>query len=443
MWIPQGGSVYNEEVAEEMIESFVADNPDLFLTIIRGDGGLVDNMQPNVQISTLMLAGTIPDLAATPSMMLFYYAQMIQSMEPYIEIDPSFDRDDFHDMIYEYNLIGNEMWALSCSATPTIMVYNKDLFEIHGLDPEKPPERWSQMLDAQKVFTKHDAQGFVYQTGWGDQHLDTYWGNWFDVVTHFYEGKSITDGITGTQLSIDTDSVYETIMFYRQMADYYGGGRSGLSSALLSSTSVESFRAGRLAMRLSYSVDDTIGLDFSVGVNPFPNSDQSPEIYTRVDCGDNTYVMLKDCDNPIGAWWYLMWYNTNGLIISENYNYKKSVTSYMPRYMTNKYTKTRLADIYYDYLEPEAKENIQKRDHMIENTPLTYARGNTYWWHGWAMNPVNAIIDSTDASVDIQAVLKESQLRADETNDNWHTEMIDNGWEFPVDFPWGIPPVID
>jgi ABC-type glycerol-3-phosphate transport system substrate-binding protein len=62
-------------------------------------------------------------------------------MEPYIAQDPSFDKDDYHDLVNHFDFINGERWALTVSATPVVFLYNKDMFEAHGLDPERPPQR--------------------------------------------------------------------------------------------------------------------------------------------------------------------------------------------------------------------------------------------------------------------------------------------------------------
>ena len=121
---------------DDIIEQFKSDNPEFSLDILVYDWTL----DPIVTIASAVIANTMPDLVGSGPARLFYYTQTGQSMEPYIKLDPSFDRSDFHDIVYRFNLIGDEMWGLTCSIIPNVMIYNKDIFEAAGLDSDKPPE---------------------------------------------------------------------------------------------------------------------------------------------------------------------------------------------------------------------------------------------------------------------------------------------------------------
>jgi hypothetical protein len=159
-------------------------------------------------------------------------------------------------------------------------------------------------------------------------------------------------------------------------------------------------------------------------------------------------MIYREAENPEGAWWYLKWYNVSGLMISENYNYVKNEITYMPRYLTNTYARTRVADIYYDYLDPETKENIKKRDDMIANLKLTYTYDVTAWWFNWAIGStygmgVASLLEEDARTQDIGAKLRSCQENADTNRDGWYTTKEAEGWEFPPDFPWGIPPQIN
>jgi hypothetical protein len=118
--------------------------------------------------------------------------------------------------------------------------------------------------------------------------------------------------------------------------------------------------------------------------------------------------------------------------------------TYMPRYMTNTYARTRIADIYYDYLNDETKANIEKRDEMIQNLTLSYDNESSRWWQrGLLFSRIDRMIDTPNPNQDIRADITELQRNADIRTETWYDERIEEGWEFADRFSWGIPPVYD
>ena len=47
------------------------------------------------------------------------------------------------------------------------LYYNTELFKAAGLDPNKPPTNWGELLDCSKKLSKKDASGNTVQWGYG------------------------------------------------------------------------------------------------------------------------------------------------------------------------------------------------------------------------------------------------------------------------------------
>jgi len=186
-----------------------------------------------------------------------------------------------------------------------------------------------------------------------------------------------------------------------------------------------------------------IGNNFRVGVAPYPNSDVSPDIFINVWPVD-TYMMARDCKNPEGAWYYLMWYNKTGIVmVAENYLFQLDPSTYFPRFMTNAYTRERVVDVYYDELEIETKENIKIRDNMFMNMRLTYnfepvLRQELEDIYSQGIMPM---IYEPEKYGDVRGRLKVLQRQADQAYERWLDDKILAGWQFSADHPWGISPM--
>ena len=62
---------------------------------------------------------------------------------------------------------GGKTWGIPFQRSTIVLYWNKELFKEAGLDPEKGPANWDQMVEYAKKLTKTDASGNVTQ--WGVQ----------------------------------------------------------------------------------------------------------------------------------------------------------------------------------------------------------------------------------------------------------------------------------
>lgn len=76
-----------------------------------------------------------------------------------------------------------ELWTLplpTVGLNNSFYMYNKELFEEAGLDPEKPPETWSSVLEANRKLTRRDGSGRITQLGfraWYEQFVPFLYSN--------------------------------------------------------------------------------------------------------------------------------------------------------------------------------------------------------------------------------------------------------------------------
>ena len=62
---------------------------------------------------------------------------------------------------------GGKTWGIPFQRSTIVLYWNKDLFKEAGLDPNKPPANWDEMVEYAQKLTKGDASGKVTQ--WGVQ----------------------------------------------------------------------------------------------------------------------------------------------------------------------------------------------------------------------------------------------------------------------------------
>ena len=73
----------------------------------------------------------------------------------------------FYPAFMQNSQAGGKTWGIPFQRSTIVLYWNKEAFKEAGLDPDKAPENWKQMLQYAQKLTKKDAAGNVTQ--WGVQ----------------------------------------------------------------------------------------------------------------------------------------------------------------------------------------------------------------------------------------------------------------------------------
>jgi len=65
-----------------------------------------------------------------------------------------------------YGMPNGDLLSMPFNVSTTVLFYNKDAFKKAGLDPEKPPQTWPQLIDAAKKIRSSNAAACGYTTTW-------------------------------------------------------------------------------------------------------------------------------------------------------------------------------------------------------------------------------------------------------------------------------------
>src|ERR1041385_5660707 len=90
----------------------------------------------------------------------------IVPMQAFIDRD-KFDTKDFEPAVINYYKYQDKLYRMPFNASSAILYYNKDAFKEVGLDPNKPPQTFTEIADAAKKLTKKDASGKTVRYGFG------------------------------------------------------------------------------------------------------------------------------------------------------------------------------------------------------------------------------------------------------------------------------------
>jgi sn-glycerol 3-phosphate transport system substrate-binding protein len=125
----------------------------------------------------------------------------------------------------ENSQTGGKTWGIPFQRSTVVLYWNKELFKEAGLDPDKPPASWAEMVDYAKKLTKKDASGNVAQ--WGVQVPSSGFPYWlFQGFTT--QNNVILMNKEGTQTFYDHPAVIEALGFWVDLSRKHGVMKPGI-----------------------------------------------------------------------------------------------------------------------------------------------------------------------------------------------------------------------
>ena len=113
---------------------------------------------------------------------------------------------------------GGKTWGIPFQRSTVVMYWNKELFKEAGLDPEKPPATWNELVEMGKKLTQRDASGNV--ATWGVQVPSSGFPYWL------FQGFTTQNGVelmnaAGTQTYYDKPEVIQALQFWVDLSTKY------------------------------------------------------------------------------------------------------------------------------------------------------------------------------------------------------------------------------
>lgn len=114
---------------------------------------------------------------------------------------------------------GGKTWGIPFQRSTVVMYWNKQLFKEAGLDPERPPQNWQELVDYGRKLTKKDAAGNV--TTWGVQVPSSGFPYWL------FQGFTTQNGAllmneAGTQTYYDKPEVVQALQYWVDLSRKHG-----------------------------------------------------------------------------------------------------------------------------------------------------------------------------------------------------------------------------
>lgn len=175
--------------------------------------------------------------------------------------------NSFYPSLMENGRTQGKTWGIPFQRSTIVMYYNKDAFRDAGLDPDKPPATWDEMVSMGKALVKKDASGNVER--WGAMIPSTGYPYWMFGALAMQNGEVLMNG-DGNETYFDKPAVVAALEYWQQLGTQHGVMPSG---TIEWGTLRQNFLEGKTAIMWHSTgnltaVKDNAKFDFGVAMLP-------------------------------------------------------------------------------------------------------------------------------------------------------------------------------
>lgn len=128
-------------IFEPMLDEFMKENPNINVEIVDMGWGEYDQ-----RLSTMIATQSNPDVQLVSQGYLFTHI----GNGAYLPLDDFIDdelKNQVFENLWEASMLGNEIYQVPATPGGDVLWYNAQLFEQAGLDPNRPPETWEELIE--------------------------------------------------------------------------------------------------------------------------------------------------------------------------------------------------------------------------------------------------------------------------------------------------------
>lgn len=218
------GDVYNK-LMTVIGDEFSKEHPDVALEW---------NFDPDwrTKLTTLVAANTPPDasMMTPPALTTFASKGALMELGPLLN-EAGITRDAFITPLYDSSIYDGKLYAIPGGANYLCMMYSKDVFREAGLDPEKPPATFDELLEQSKAILIRDASGDIQRIGYNPVNFHfVHWAHIFGGQFYDSESKKITanhpanvEALTRIQEYVKTLDINKLTAFNQRPGLYEAG----------------------------------------------------------------------------------------------------------------------------------------------------------------------------------------------------------------------------
>ncbi len=208
--IAVGGAL--TEVVDGIVAKFEEQNPDISVNAIYA--GNYDDTR--IKALAALESGEPAQLAVMFSIDAYDLIEqdLIVPFDSVVETDEEKAwLDGFYPALMANGQIEGQTWGVPFQRSTIVAYYNKDMFRAAGLDPEKAPTTWDEMVEMGKKLTTEDHHGLMIPS--------TGYPYWMFQALAIQNGKELMSN-DGLSTNFDDPKVVDTLEFWKSLSTEHG-----------------------------------------------------------------------------------------------------------------------------------------------------------------------------------------------------------------------------
>lgn len=281
------------QVIDGYVAEFEAANPDIDVVPVYS-GNYQDT---TTKALTAAKAGNPPTLAVLLATDIFTLIDedVIEPIDTFFTPEDQAWVDGFMPAFLASARVDDHLWAVPFQRSTAVLYWNKEAFAEAGLDPEKYPTTWDEMVEFGKAVVSKDGNGNVTRWGVGIP------GNpgsaqWLFTALAAQNGARLMND-DGNEVYLTDPKVIEALQYWRDLSEVHGIHPPGIQEW---GTTPSDFLEGRIAMIWSSTGNLTNirnSATFDFGLAPYPGHPDPASVLG----GGNLYIFKDASDEEKAA----------------------------------------------------------------------------------------------------------------------------------------------
>lgn len=217
-----GGPV--AKLVEELTAEFNKENPDIEVEAVY-TGNYDDTV---TKIQTAAQGGNPPELFVSLATQRFTMAstEMAMPLDELIEADGEEGKkyiSDFLEGFMEDSYVDGKIYSIPFQRSTMVLYYNKDIFKEVGLDPEKAPTTWEELVEYSKKISNEKRKGVGLALNSGSAQ----WAFTGFALQNSLDGKNLMSE-DGKKIYFNTPENIEALQFWIDLQNKYNVMEKGI-----------------------------------------------------------------------------------------------------------------------------------------------------------------------------------------------------------------------
>jgi len=290
MWFDLPGG--QAEHVKKVNEKFTAENSGIEVKTT-----IVPIAEMPTKLTTSIAGGNPPDIAYLGGPSLISNLMQAGKVESLTKYQKDIAGLDWLDPIKKLLARGDDFYALPVNSGVLGLYYNADLYKGAGLDPEKPPATWDDLVKNARAITKADQQVWGHYVGtkpvpWS---ADQVW------IAYLWQAGGSWMTPDEKKSAFNSDAGVEALKFYVDLVNEHKVTPLKVIDNIVSGNDFETGKIGHMQLYPIW-VLRAEAMAFGVKTAPMPKHKTG-----AAPLGMGTMPIFTDSKNKEAAWTYLSW----------------------------------------------------------------------------------------------------------------------------------------